>query len=139
MAAGTVLPAADGVGEGLVQDLVYERALPGPGHAGYAGKDPERKLDVHALEVVLGRAEKPYDPGRFATLLRRLFPAAAREEAPRREPLLGLDVLGGAGGDDLASVPPRPRPHVHDVIRRPDRLLVVLDDDERVPEVPEPL
>src|ERR687893_1710745 len=138
MAAGAVLAAANGVGEGLVQDLVYEGALPGPGHTGYAGKDPERELDVHALEVVLGRAEEPYDPARLAALFRRLYPAASREEIPRHGALLGLDVLDGAGGDDLAPVHPRPGPHVHDVIRRPDRLLIVLDDDERVPEVPQP-
>src|SRR4028119_150044 len=110
MAAGAVLPAADGVGEGLVQDLVYERALPGPGHTCYAGKDPERELDVHALEVVLGRAEEPYDPGRLAALFRRLYPAAAREEVPRHGALLGLDVPDGAGGDDLTSVDPGARP-----------------------------
>src|SRR5918998_980477 len=106
MAAGAVLAAANGVGEGLVKDLVYEGALPGPGHTGYAGKDPERELDVHALEVVLGRAEEPYDPARLTALFRWLYPAASREEVPRHGPLLGL---------------------------------VVLDDDKRVPEVPEPL
>jgi hypothetical protein len=33
---------------------------------------------------------------------------------------------------------PRPRSHIYKVVGGPDRLLVVLDDDERVPEVPQP-
>ena len=139
VAARAVLAAAHGVGEGLVQDLVDQRALPGPRHARYAGKDPERELDVHALEVVLRGAEEAYGPGRLAPLLGGLYPAASGEEVARDGALLRFNIFDGADGDDLASVDPRPWPHVHHVVGGPDRLLVVLDDDERVPEVPEPL
>ncbi len=36
---------------------------------------------------------------------------------------------------DLAAVDPGARAEVHDAVREADRLLVVLDDDDRVPEV----
>ena len=52
--------------------------------------------------------------------------------------ILGLDVVHAPRGDDLSPVHPCARPDVHQVVRRPDRLLVVLDDEERVPEVPQP-
>src|SRR5918994_587893 len=55
--AGTVLSAADGVGQGLVEDLVDQRALPRPQDARDTGEDPERKPHVHAFQVVLHRPE----------------------------------------------------------------------------------
>src|SRR3712207_1422820 len=134
-----MLAPAHGVGQRLVQDLVDQRALPRSRHARYAREHAERELDVHTLQVVLRRPEEAYGSSRLAALLGGLDPAAAREEVARDRALLGLYVLDGAGGDDLAPVDPRAGPYVHDVVGRPDRLLVVLDDDERVPEVPEPL
>ena len=46
--------------------------------------------------------------------------------------------LTGARHDDLAAVLARARPDVDDVVGDPDRLLVVLDDDDRVAEVAQP-
>ena len=43
-----------------------------------------------------------------------------------------------AGVDDVATVLPGPGTDVHDVVGGRDRRLVVLDDDERVAEVPQP-
>ena len=40
---------------------------------------------------------------------------------------------------DVPAVLPRARPDVDDVVRRADRLLVVLDDDDGVPQIPQPL
>ena len=41
--------------------------------------------------------------------------------------------------DDSSTVLPRPRADVDDVVGGPDRLLVVLDDDHRVAQVPQAL
>ena len=51
---------------------------------------------------------------------------------------LGEDRLERPVGDDLAAVLPRPGPDVDDPVGRPDRLLVVLDDEHRVAEVAQP-
>jgi hypothetical protein len=40
-----------------------------------------------------------------------------------------------AGRHDLAPVPPRPRAEVDDVVGRANRLLVMLHDQHRVPEI----
>jgi hypothetical protein len=44
-------------------------------------------------------------------------------------------LLDGAGGDHVAAVLPRPGPEVDEVVGLAHRLLVVLDDDDRVAEV----
>ncbi len=45
--------AVEQVGEAAVQDVLHQRGLPGPGHAGEAGEDPERDRDIYVLEVVV--------------------------------------------------------------------------------------
>ena len=57
----------------------------------------------------------------------------AGDRARRRE-----QVLQGAAGDDLAAVLPGRRADVDDPVGRPDGLLVVLHDDERVAQVAQP-
>ena len=62
---------------------------------------------------------------------------AAQERAGDRA-RLGEDDLERAVGDDLAAVLPGARPDVDDPVGGPDRLLVVLDDEDRVAEVAQP-
>ena len=52
---------------------------------------------------------------------------------------IGHDRLGRAFGDDVAAMDAGARPHIDNPIGGADRLLVVLDDDDRVAEVAQPL
>src|SRR5688572_33314425 len=45
--------------EGGIKHVMHQRGLAGAADAGHAGQRVERDLDIHALEVVLGRAEQP--------------------------------------------------------------------------------
>ncbi len=49
------------------------------------------------------------------------------------------DCFGGALGDQVPAMDPGARPHVDDPVGGADRLFVVLDDDDRVAEVAQPL
>ena len=62
----------------------------------------------------------------------------AREVPPGQRLLVRHDLRGRAGGDDVAAELPGARAEVDHVIGGPDRLLVVLDDQDRVAEVAEP-
>ena len=64
-------------------------------------------------------------------------PVAAQEGAGDRA-RFGEDHLERAVGDDLAAVLPCPGADVDDPVGGPDRLLVVLDDEDRVAEVAQP-
>ncbi len=132
-----VLAAAHGVGEGFVQDLVHQRALPRPRYPRHAREHAQRELDVHVLEVVLHRPEELYSTGRLAPRLGRLDAPPPRQEVAGDGAFLGLDVLDIPLSHDLAAVYPSAGTDVHQIIGGPYRLLVVLDDYQRVPQVPQ--
>ena len=122
-----------------VEDVGDERALAAARHAGDRGERPERQAHVDLPEVVLARAA---DDQLLAVALPPLggdrhLPLAAEVGAGDRA-RLGEDRLERPIGDDLAAVLPRPGPDVDDPVGRPDRLLVVLDDEHRVAEVAKP-
>ena len=126
-------------GQGPVEDVRDERALAAARDAGDRGERPERDLDVDAPEVVLaGAPDDELLAVALAPLRRdRHGPLAAQERAGDRA-RLGEDGLERPVGDDLAAVLPRPGPDVDDPVGRPDRLLVVLDDEDGVAEVAQP-
>src|ERR671932_2018977 len=137
MPARTVLAAADGVGEGLIEDLVDQRALPRTRDARHAGEDTQRKRHVHIFEVVLHRPEEHYGAGRFPSASRRFDATAPGQEVPGHGVLLSLDIRDAALSHDLTAVHPRSRTHVHDVVSRTDRLFVMLDDYEGIAQIPQ--
>ena len=105
-----------------------------------ATSTPERERDVDALEVVLAGAldHQLAARGELAPLLRDLDRPAAGQVLPGDRPLAGQQVLDGAADDDLAAVLAGARADVDDPVGDLDRVLVVLDDDERVAHVAQP-
>ena len=139
MGADRLARAVQLAGERPVEDLGDERALAAPRDAGDRDERPERDAQVEVAQVVLAGAP---DDELLAVALAALGgdrdrPLAAQEGAGDRA-RLGEDRLERAVGDDLAAVLPRPGPDVDDPVGGPDRLLVVLDDEDRVAEVAQP-
>jgi len=120
-----------------VEDVADEGRLPGPRDARHRDEQPERKLNGQVLEVVLpgaDDAERPLPVGEAAARRDRDPELAA--QVARREGVGVLQHLRQPAGDDhLAAVAAGARPQVDDVVRRPDRLLVVLHDEHAVAEV----
>ena len=121
-----------------VQDVVDERGLARAADAGDRGQRAERNRDVDVLQVVRARAADD-------DLALRAPAAATRgvgiERSPRRyapvsEPWPSLQQLvRRALEDDVAAMLAGAGPEIDHVVGRADRLLVVLDDDDRVAEV----
>ena len=130
--------AVEVAGEGPVQDLVDERALARAGHAGHGGERPEREVHVDAVQVVLAGALDVQALAVAAPALGRdRHRSLAAQEGAGDGARLGEDDLERAVRDDLAAVLPGPGPDVDHPVGRPDRLLVVLHDEDRVAEVAE--
>src|SRR4029079_12229960 len=68
-----------------------------------------------------------------------LDPSPAGEEVAGDRTLVARDLRGGPLGDDLSPVLARAGPHVDDPVGGSHHLLVVLDDEDGVAEIAEPL
>ena len=122
-----------------VKDVVHEGRLARAGDAGHPDEATEWEADIDVLEVVLACPSdgQPFIAGGSAPL--RDPDAATPGEVVAGQGATRLQQTGElAGVHDLPAVLPRPRSDVHDMVRRPDRFLVVLDDDQHVAEVAQP-
>ena len=133
--------AVEARGQSLVQDPVDEGGLSGSRHTRDGRKHAEREGHVNCLQVVLASALDGHD----ALLVDGTARGRQRDAALARQVLAGqrlavLQQLGqGAGVDDPAARLPRARSDVDDPVRGLHGFLVVLDDDERVAQVPQAL
>ena len=131
----------------LVEDVVDQRRLAGSADAGDRGQQAERNLDVDVLQVVLARAAddelalQRRPPRRRRRNRSRAGEIGAGQRAGSDRPLGSAardalhQLLRRALEDHMAAEIARARPEVDDVVGDPDRLFVVLDDDDGVAEI----
>ncbi len=119
------------------QRVVDQRRLARAGYAGDAGQQPHRDLQIDVTQVVAAGALELEQLFRVATGAFRWVV----DRHPAGEVLAGQGVrvrhhlVGGALGDDAATVHPGPRADVHHVVGKADGVLVMLDHDHRVADV----
>jgi len=120
-----------------MQGVVNERGLAGPRNPRDGDHQPGREVEVDAPEVVAaGAADHQFLVGVALRPLRRYGDAPpSRQVVPRQRTRGGLDLGRRALGNDMAAVGACARPHVEDVVRRANGLLVVLDHDDRVTQI----
>ena len=112
---------------------MHERGLARSAHAGHAGDRVQRNVDVHVLQVVLGRALQPDllsrpSPPRRRHGNRQLVAQVLRGQRPRL-----LQQAGHVAGiHDAAALLAGAEPDVDDVIGDANHVLVVLDDEDGV-------
>ena len=139
--AGAQLRAVQPVRDRAEQDLVHERGLARPGHAGHAAEHAERELRRRSPSGCAARR-----PGSRSQPLRlAAAPPGRRSAACRRRnwPVSDCETrlhLRPAGPRRRCWPPcsPAPGPEVDDVVGGAHRALVVLDDDHGVAEVAQP-
>ena len=128
------------VGQRRVEDVVDQAGLARAGHAGDPTKQPSGNVTSTPLRLCsrapLTTSSRPGVGSRrsFGDLDRH----AAGQVGPGQRALALHQVLELAADDDLAAVLPRPGADVDDPVGDLDRVLVVLDDDQRVPHVAQP-
>ena len=115
---------------------MHQRRFSRPGNAGDNGQSTDREPNVDIFQVVRARA-LDFDPAfditqrfsRFSDgMANRRLQAAAGHGIFRT-----LDIAKRSLRDHFATVQARAGAEIDDMIRSPHRLIVVLDNDKRVP------
>ena len=139
--AGHTAGAVEPVGEHLGEDGVDQGGLPRAGYPRDGGEHTEREGDGDVFEVVL-----PGPDDGDLTVLVPLAPSGwDLDLTPPGQVVAGDGTLGSGqardvtGVDDLTAQLAGSGPDVNDPVGRADGVLVMLDDDERVAQVPQPL
>ncbi len=137
--AGILASGVERARQGPVQDLRHERALAASRDAGHGRQGGQREGGVDVLEVVLARAlhDERLAVARPA-LARDGHCTLATQVGAGDRARLGQDVTQGTRRDHLAAVLTRAGPDVEHPVGRPDGLLVVLHDDQRVAQLAQP-
>ena len=126
-------------GQGLIEHLIDQAGLSGSGNAGDADEGPQRNGHVHILQIVLPSAPHREEVAAAGP------PAGGDRDflhpgqvLPRQGPGAGHDVLQGSGCHNLPSVDAGTRTHIHDEVRRPHGVLVMLHHHQGVAQIPQP-
>ena len=129
------------VGQDLVEDRVDQRGLARAGHAGDGREHAQGEGDGDVLEVVLAGPDHRDLPALDRPApLRGHLDGAAPGQVVAGEAVGGVEQSRqGAGVDDPPAPLPGARADVDDPVGRADGVLVVLDDNEGVAQVPQAL
>ena len=128
--------AAEQTPQFWLEHISHQRTLAAPRHPGHTEEHAERKGNVDPLEIVVTHAAELDARSCWrAALLRHLDRIAAGEKGSRQAALIGCHIVGRAGGDHLPPALARPGAKIDHPVGGPDRLFIMLDDDDGVPLV----
>ena len=123
---------------GLIQDLIYKRGLAAAGHAGHTGNNALGERYIDAPQVIFScivNGDKALVGG--SALAGYGYHLSAAEVLPRHRALAGAYLLDRSGADDLTAVNARSGADIHDKVRRSNGVLVMLNDNECIAEIPQ--
>ena len=125
------------LGQGLVEDLVNQGAFSGAGHAGNAGHHPQWEGNIDILQIVLRRSlNRNPACGASAFLWNRNGKPSGEISASDGSRAVH-DLLGRADGHHFSAMFSRSRPDIHNTVRRPHGILVVLYHQHAVSQIPQ--
>ncbi len=116
----------------------YQRALTAARYSGHAHKHPEGDSYIDVLQIVVPRTRdlEPVAVGPAARL-RDFYPPAPREIVTGYRIRDVHKVLGGPHSHDGSAPDTRARSEIHHDVGGAHGVFIVLDDDHRVPEIPQ--
>ncbi len=119
------------------KDVVDQRRLARPGHAGDRHQATQREGHVDLAQVVLARAHHRQLPLAVAhpPLRGQRNLLSPRQVIPGQRLLVLQQLLVGAAVHDLAAVLARAGPDVDHPVRAAHGVLVMLDDDQRIAQI----
>ncbi len=135
MRGGALLGAVQRARKRFIQNFINQRRFAAAGQAGDAGNHAQRDFHAYVAQVVGARAAHGEPAGRRAPEFRHGHAAAPAQIGAGERRGACHDLLGRSRRHDAPSLRARAGADVHDVIGCEHRFLVVLHDDQRVPEV----
>ena len=124
--------------KGLIQHLVYQAGLAGAGNAGNASQCSQRDLHIHIFQVVLaGAPDSQHISGARTPGCRDRDLLHPGQVLPGDGSGAGFDLLKRTGRHDLAPPAACAGAHVHQEVRRPHGILVMLHHDQGVAQIPQ--
>jgi hypothetical protein len=131
------LPTGKGLRGGL-DDVVQQRTLARAANPAERDESSDRKRRVDFLEIIRVRPKNAAPTGRIfrgtALATSRMLQWLAQNFSSRRFPVL-RQRLPRAGGNDFTALRARAGAEIDDAIGEAHRVLIVLDDDERIAAV----
>ena len=118
--------------ESFLEHVVHEARLARTRYPGHADEASKWDVDVQVLQVVLGCAANPEHLAGPTAPLRDLDPLLPAQIRGRERVLALFDLGRCAGRNDLATQNTCSRSDIDEVVTCTHRLLVVLDDADRV-------
>ena len=127
-------------GQDLIENLLNQRGLPAPGHAGDTDQFSQREVHIDPLQVVLRRAADdelmsvplPAYRGNGDLLSTAEILAGDRLGA-------GAEIVHRSRADHLSAVDAGARADVDDMVRRAHGLFVMLHHDKGISQVAQPV
>ena len=117
-----------------VQHIARHRRLTGAGDASDDNQPPDRQVHIGSFDVMQRDALQFQSRGALvhpSMRLRRMQQRLA-QKPPGGRARIADEILHGAGSDNFAAAHTGRRPEIEHMIRAPDGVLIVLDDNEHV-------
>ena len=127
--------AAERGAQVVVQHVARQRRLARARNAGHDHEPAERHAERLLAQVVQRcslRSSSAGDRAVDCAPLRERMAQRLREQSAGDRFRRALQLLGRARGDDVAAARARAGPEIDDVVGAPDRVLVVLDHEQRI-------
>ena len=126
--------------QSLIEDLIHERTFARAGLPGDDGEGTERDGHVDVLQIVFVSAmDGERESVSFSPLFRQRDVFLTAQVLPRDGVLHLHHVLRRTLRDDGAAIFPCAGTDIHDPVCGADGILIMLDDDERISQIPHAL
>ena len=121
----------------LVENLIDKRTLPGARNTGHTGQHAKRKLYVDFFQIVLLRTTHLNPAVRCPPYLWHRDPDPSAQVGTGDGFLTVHQILRRTGCHNMTTVLTGSRSDIHDKVRRTHCILVMLNDNQRVAEIPQ--
>ena len=134
--SGTAAGTVQGCRQRLVEDLIHQCGFAGAGYTGHADHFPQREVYRDILQVILMGFDYPEVLAvALPTGFRHFHVLAPRKIGAGNAPLHLADIGHTTRCHDLTAVDTGTRSHIHNVVRLPHGVFIMLHHDQGIAQI----